>query len=530
MTRRAAAAVFVVMCLCRGAPGERWLIERGEATDLAPGNSWVPAACELLLRSKLSELRGVRLISKEDVKSDVATLELNRLSSASGKVRVRLGEFARAGGLLVIEPPDGRGADLKLRVINLTQADRERTLSVELKLDDVHDIEAHMTMIALEWARFLGRAPSPREVARMNRPRGLTRDALVALAKGTDAKADAERGLFFKQATMLAKEAPLAWYLHARQLHASGRTLEAISAYRSAVRLDGEQVATHYDLGNAFFDEKRYDEAVQEYTRAIALDASHAPSHENLLRALGMQELPPEEVLAKYREVTAACEQQPVVHLQVGRLLMERGKHAEAVASLRRAVELDHDDAIARYNLALALERLGKENEAFYEYKEAIRFAPNYAKAYNNVAFLYEKKDKQRLALFYYQQAVKYAPDYALAWNNLGILYGKRGMHRLELEAFRTQVKLTPADPVAYFNVGIALHRRRQYAPAIASYKKALELAGDDKPAHWHLALAYEHEQLWNLANRHWKKVLELNPTDEERKTAERHIGENEKR
>ena len=487
-------------------------------------------AAELLVRRALGGLRGVTLLSKSDVASDVATLELTRLSSAKGKTRVTLGKFARASGLIVVEVDPAVQNSVGLRVIDLRHPDREKVLAGQLL--DADETHAAAALMVRPIGETLGRPPTGKELARISRqpksPKGrLTRDVLKSLANGIDARTDADRELFLQHATLLAPDAPLVWYLYARQLHASGQALEAVSAYRRAIRLDDARPAYHYDLGNAFFDERRYAEAGAEYERTIALDGAHAPSHENLIRALKAQGLKGNALLVKYDEVATAHAGQPVVHLQRGRLLVGMKRLPEAALAFRKAVELDADDPIGHFNLGHALERAGNADGAITEYKRAVTLAPNYAKAHNNLALLYEQKKREMLALFHYQQAVKYAPDYALAWNNLGILYGRRGKHRLEVEAFRHQVRLTPKDPLAHFNLGVAYHRTRQYRAAIECYKTSLLLKADDKATHWQLAQAYEREGVWNLANDHWRKVLTLDPTPDEKKTAERRIKEN---
>jgi len=383
---------------------------------------------------------------------------------------------------------------VSVRVIDLARPAREQTFSGEV---DERNLTVVTAQLAGSAVAFLGRKPTPVERAAMRRPTMLSKDALVAVGKGTVATTAAEREAFFKLAVKHAPRSGLAWYLHARTLHASGRTVEAISAYRRSIQLDPDDVACHYDLGNAFFDGKRYVEAAAEYQKAIALDATHAPSHENLIRAWRAQGVKPLAMIQGYSEsMEILFEKTAAAQLQTGRLYWEMGKHPEAIAAFRKAVALDATDPILQFNLAHALERSGKIDEA----------------------------------IPYYQQAVKYAPDYVLAWNNLGILYGKRGKHRLEAEAFRKQTKLTPTDAVAWFNLGIAYHRMKEYRAASAAYKKSLALSPNDKPTHWHLALAYERTATWNLANQHWRKVLLLNPTDDERQTAEKHMRENEKR
>lgn len=525
MTRSILTSLMVLALVASSASAERWLIERGRSERARKGDRSVrEASAELLLRAKLSQLRGVTLLSKVDVKSDVVTLELNRLSSAKGKVRVRLGKFARARGLIVVEVTGGGAPRLALRVIDLTQPARDQSFVGTLG-------ERSVSRLAEGVAAFLGRRPTADEIARMRRPTQLTKDALVALAKSIDAKTAAERELFTKLATTHAPKSSLAWYLHARALHASGRALQAISAYRRAVKLEADQTAYHYDLGNVFFDEKRYAEAVGEYARAIGLDFAHEASHENYIRAMKAQGKMPAEILLPYSEVMGVgFDHVAVAHLQTGRLRWEMGKRAIALVGFRRATELEPSNPIYHFNYAHALERTGKVDEAIDGYRRAIELAPNYAKALNNLAFIYEGKGRNALALFYYQQAVKYAPDYALAWNNLGILYGKRGRHRLEVEAFRKQTKLTPKDAVAWFNLGVAWHRLREPRSAIAAYKKSLDLNPTDKLTHWQLAQAYERLALWNLSTKHWRKVLTLSPSPKEKSTAEKHIRENEAR
>ncbi len=526
---RLLSLMFVAAFLAGGdLSAERWLVERGPApAELAADDAWLAAAAELLLRADLAELRGVALVSKADVKSDILTLELNRLASASGDDRTLLGKFARAKALVVIEFAGGGAPEVSLRAIDLTPPGRERTFASPMKAES---LDSGVAKLAREAAEFLGRAPTDAERARMDRASGLSTEALAALAGCVNAKTPAERELLAKRAVELAPESPLARYLLARELHAAGRLADAISAYREANRLDDAMSAYHYDLGNAFFDDKRYDEALAEYARAIALDPEHAESHENYLRAQKSRGLSDDDVLAAYRAIAAAHEGVALVHLNAGRLLARLGKLDESIAEMHKACDLAPKDPVVRYDLAHVLEQAGKEMEAFYEYKEAVTLAPNYAKALNNLGRLYETKTKDKIALFYYTQAVRYAPDYALAWSNLGILYGKRNQRELEVAAFRRLVALTPADPVAHYNLGVALQKSGDAKGAIVCLKKALELAPDDKPAHWQLAFAYERAGMMNLAAQEWRKVLALNPTPEEKATAEKHLKDIEQR
>ena len=503
---------------------DRWLIERGPSpADLAADASALPAAAELLIRRDLAELQGVALASKADVKSDIITLELNRLSSAEGDTRVSLGLYARAKALVAIDITGGATPQLTLRAIDLTQPAQEKSFSAPL---DPAKLEESAAALCAQAAEFLGRKPTPAQLARMQSPTGLSAESLAALGRCVGSQDAAERELLARQAAQGSPKSALAQYLYARELHAAGRPTDAISAYREANRLDDAVSAYHYDLGNAFFDDKRHDEAIAEYARAVALDPSHAESHENFIRAHEAKGDAPDAVLAAYRALVAPYPDLAAAHVNLGRLLARLGKFAEAVDELHKACDLAPMDPVVRYDLGHVLEQAGKETEAFYEYKEAIKFAPNYAKVHNSLGRLYEARKKDNLAVYYYTQAVKFAPDYAAAWANLGVLYGKRDKGPLEIEAFKQQARLTPTDPAAHYNLGVALQRSGDAKGAIERFKKALELSPDDKPSHWQLAHAYERARLMNLAAAEWRKVLSLAPTPEEKATAERHMAE----
>ena len=526
MTRLPAVCAALIL-LASTASAERWIIEVDPPGGDAPALDWAPAAAELLVRATLAELRDVELIGAADVKDDVATLGLARLASTTGDARMTLAKFARARCLVSLRLSAKPRLELSLTAINLSLAGREQTFTAPATADA---LAGSCAKLAEDAARFLGHNPSDAELARMKKVALIGRDVVSALGRGASTQTPAERLQHFRQASAVGAQTPLAWYVLAREQHAEAKLLEAISSYRRAILLDPDSPTFHFDLGNAFFDDKRPAEASTEYERAIALDPSRGEAWENLVRALGGQKLTPDDVVARVKKLAGEYAKTPVARAELGLALSNAGKLAEALVEFREAARLAPADAIAHFNVAHTLDRMKDTSGAIAEYKAALDLAPNYAKAWNNLGFLYEQAGKTELALYHYQQATKFAPGYALAWTNLGIAYEHRGDLLLAADAYRKVTQLEPKSAVAWFNLGTAYHRAGNVKGAIDAYKKSLELSPDDKLSHYNLAVAYERAGLWNLANKHWKRVLELGPTEDEKRTAERHLKENEGR
>src|ERR1700693_5774844 len=59
------------------------------------------------------------------------------------------------------------------------------------------------------------------------------------------------------------------WFLLATTCHDQDKTGEAITCYQQAVKLKKDHAATHYQLGNALFAQKRFAEAAASYQQAI---------------------------------------------------------------------------------------------------------------------------------------------------------------------------------------------------------------------------------------------------------------------
>lgn len=109
--------------------------------------------------------------------------------------------------------------------------------------------------------------------------------------------------------------------------YAAGDYDVALEAYQSAVERRPKEAISHYNLGTALYQKKRYDEAANEFRRSL-------DSKEPLLQAQG--------------------------YYNLGNAQFQSGDLQGAIRSYKSALRLNPDDYDAKYNLELALEKLAK--------------------------------------------------------------------------------------------------------------------------------------------------------------------------
>ena len=485
-----------------------------EQDDTQPGEGRLLAWA---VQAELDALPGVDAFDAQVFAREFERLKTPDLAKASPEVRAELARYT--GCRYYVSGSTGGG--LAAEVTDLTRPDK--TVRLRVKVSD-EDTFAGVGELAELIASAVGARVPPERIAGVRKLLAGTPGCLTLLVRALSAASPADRLTLLEEAVKTDESSTVAGFLLAQELATAGKRLEAISALRKVLQQRPDWPAAHYDLGNAYFDERRYEEAAQEYVRTLALDGDYGPAHENLVRALRAQNADAAKVQARYRELTAPLGENGLVLLTLGRLYHEAGNNVEAVKALTRAAQLRPEDAVVHYDLGQVLDRGGSAAQAKNEYLHALELAPNYAKAHNNLGFLYEGEGKLDVAIFHYLRAVEFDPGYALAFNNLGVAYERKGNLTLAVGAYRRATELTPKDPIAHFNLAVAFHRDRQYAQAMVEYKRVLELSANDKLTHFNLAGLCERLNQPEEAARHWEAVLKLNPDEKEKATAEAHL------
>jgi tetratricopeptide (TPR) repeat protein len=259
--------------------------------------------------------------------------------------------------------------------------------------------------------------------------------------------------------------------------HQVGRNDVAIEYIDRAIRLNGEQPAFHYNLGEAHLALHRTAEAVACYRRALELKPDFAEAHNDL-----------------------------------GSALQDQGQLAEAIACHRRAVELRPHFAEAHYNLGNALRGQGRVAEAIVCYQRALELKPDYANGHNNLGSALHEQGRIDEAIACYQQALALQPDFAGAYYNLGNALKDRRRVAEAIPCYQRALALQPDLAEAHCNLGIAWKDQGNLDAAMASFQRALELKPDFVEAHCNVGLLKKNQGKLDEATAWYRRAIELKP------------------
>jgi Tfp pilus assembly protein PilF len=134
---------------------------------------------------------------------------------------------------------------------------------------------------------------------------------------------------------------PSATSLVAQGLRAqlSGNVSSAEDEYQQAIKLDGNNLIAHYDLGTVYDKQRNTTRAVAEYRAALVIDPTFADAMFNLGVDTAVSD--PAGAAQLYFRVASLQPAFAAAWLNLGFILRDEGKVAEARADWARAVALD---------------------------------------------------------------------------------------------------------------------------------------------------------------------------------------------
>jgi tetratricopeptide (TPR) repeat protein len=156
----------------------------------------------------------------------------------------------------------------------------------------------------------------------------------------------------YEIATVLEGEVVATHYNLAVVLDRLGQKSRAITAYRRAAELAPELVEAHVRLGELLIAEGEADQAAQCYRRAAASASDATAGRLNLAKAL-MLEGDLREAETLLRQGIALASDSDLLHTVLGEVLSRQGHFDEAVAAHDRAVELNASRTSAHLHAVL---------------------------------------------------------------------------------------------------------------------------------------------------------------------------------
>jgi tetratricopeptide (TPR) repeat protein len=137
----------------------------------------------------------------------------------------------------------------------------------------------------------------------------------------------------------------------------------AVTALRTAVRLDPISPEAHGMLGSALLHLGRVSEGIDQFRAALSADPEYIEARYNLAISLGKRgEFA--EAIRDLRDVAAAFPSDATIQNQLGTLLARSGSSAEALQCFEKALELEPSNEDAKHNREILTRELARKPSA----------------------------------------------------------------------------------------------------------------------------------------------------------------------
>jgi tetratricopeptide (TPR) repeat protein len=171
-----------------------------------------------------------------------------------------------------------------------------------------------------------------------------------------------------------------AYELIGRALAAQGKPQEAITAFRTILKMTPGQVNAHGRIADVLFSQQRFAEAAEEYRQFLAVHGEQVGPWTNYAISLAAAGRDGEAIHAFERAVALAPDSAST-HRNLANALLPRRQFDAAAAHAREAIRLAPRDVVAHDLLGLALLGLRRPREASAEFRAALAIDPTYADA-----------------------------------------------------------------------------------------------------------------------------------------------------
>ena len=210
----------------------------------------------------------------------------------------------------------------------------------------------------------------------------------------------------------------------------------------------------YFNIGNAYFDLKKYDKAVFYYKEAYKLD----------------------NTLLKAR-----------FNIALSYIALNRNDTADNI--LTELLEKDSANVKILASLAYSYHMEGKDEEALSELNKILTISPENTDARNNMAVILWKLDRKTEAAEEFKKLLKYAPDDIGTEYNLGKILTEEGKIDEALKYLDNYIQVKPEDYKALNTAAEAYTGLEDYSKALKAYSTSLSI--NDKQAEIWFKRAY---------------------------------------
>ncbi len=287
--------------------------------------------------------------------------------------------------------------------------------------------------------------------------------------------------------------------------NATGRSAEAIEAYRKAVAVQPGVIEVNLNLG-ILLAQKGSPEAAK-YLR-LAMQEKPTPEQKQVLASAWTHLA---EALAEsdyatsadcYERAAELLPKESSIRVELGRLHEKHKDMAGAEREYKKALAVDPKSANALALLSNFYMRTRKLPEAESTLREFLQLHPDNVAAHVQLGRVLAAQNKDEAAAAELKIALDADPNDLDALRVLAETQLTSKQYVVAEASYRRLVAAFPKDAEAHFGLGTSLMRQAKYPEAKTELLAAVKIKGDLAEAYSDLALAAENDKDYNLALR----------------------------
>jgi len=214
----------------------------------------------------------------------------------------------------------------------------------------------------------------------------------------------------------------------------------------------------YYNLGNAYFHQKKYARATEAYKIASGAYPSNPDALYNLsfCHAMDFEETGDmEKACEAFNSIIDDMPENLQAWFHYGKCLLKMKNTRQAIECFQKVVDEDIMFYEAWYRLAIAYDEDGMIADAVKAYYTSIQIKPDFIDAYNNLGVLLSTVGRHGEALRVLKSALRIKPGDTELIYNIGMIQYETGKYDEALGEFLTCERLRPDDEAVLLMISI---------------------------------------------------------------------------
>jgi non-specific serine/threonine protein kinase len=263
-------------------------------------------------------------------------------------------------------------------------------------------------------------------------------------------------------------------------LYLQQRALDAVTAYREAIRQDATELPAHYGLRAAYLSLGLPQEAEEAWTEVIEAHPGFWGGYYSLGTYYQDAE-DYESALKHYRHALELAPENPSLYAYLGTVYYYLGRYEEAAISLQKSIEIQ-PNWDAYYNLGGLHFSLRRFDESVAAFKRAVELRENDYRSYGRLGWAcYWAPGLRAEAELYLEQAVELGmevlqnrPEDANVLILTALFQAMIGRTAASLESLDKALEIRPSDPHTFFLAGLVQNHLGNSAVALDWLERAV--------------------------------------------------------